>query len=392
MHGLTHRAREQGGVVAAILSLFVGAGILVVLAALVVDIGSMQVERRELQNGAEAAVMASAYECSFPSTYGRPCGDRTIAATMASNNARDGAAAVQLGDLCGSGSSSLLACTGTRTVRNCPNTPTALKWVQVTTRTLTAGGSSTLPRFFTRALPWFGPRSIAACAQAAWGPPKAINATMPVAIGQSCWVNWTTSGASYAAKPPYTGVAGVGTNPEPSYAEFAVAMGSSSGASASSCTFTLPAGGFGWLDPASSSQCTPLVTYDTISSNPGASLTGTACQTAMTNSVNALEVSSNKWNPAYYNRVALVPITDTNAGSGTNAGYHIVGFATFYMTGYSVPALGKKASARNAANECAASVTCIYGWFVSNTLVGIGEVSTNPAQGDYGLSVVQSIG
>jgi Flp pilus assembly protein TadG len=77
--------------------------VLLGMGAIVVDFGQLYVERRELQNGADAAALAVAQDCA-----GGDCRDETATArTYANDNARDGKAGI--GDVCGSGPASARA-------------------------------------------------------------------------------------------------------------------------------------------------------------------------------------------------------------------------------------------------------------------------------------------
>ena len=54
--------REQGAIATIVVMLF-GFGVMLALAALTVDVGSINAERRTLQNGADAAAMSVARDC-----------------------------------------------------------------------------------------------------------------------------------------------------------------------------------------------------------------------------------------------------------------------------------------------------------------------------------------
>ena len=71
--------------------------VLLGMGALVIDVGQLYAERRELQNGADAAALAVAQDCA-----GGDCLDETTTAdTYADDNAHDGEAGVD--EVCGSG-------------------------------------------------------------------------------------------------------------------------------------------------------------------------------------------------------------------------------------------------------------------------------------------------
>ncbi len=395
--------RQDEGVVALIVTFFFGAGVFVVLLALVIDIGAMQLERRQLQNGAEAAAVQAAFDCSLDGFGSHVCGNLAPPITIASRNASDQTETITATDLCGSGNAKLIACSEPRTVRNCPQVPTAANWTQVTTSTWSKGGSRYVPQFFARAAGQ-QPQTVYACSQAAWGAPAEVHASTPFAIGEGCWQQQATYAASqglptYPPSPTYTGIAGVGSNPEPSAYEMALALsGNTAGSGAINCSSTGNInGGFGWLTPGTSGTDTCFLdfSYNQVTSNPGASLSQATCQDKMNALVNATEVSNNHFNPAYFNRIAYIPVFD----SATGTTYHITGFAAFYMTGYQVPSLGKSANPRNAANACPSNSVCIYGWFLNSSLLASSSASlttssgaTNTSGTNYGVNVVSLIG
>ncbi|MFM2184152.1 MAG: hypothetical protein RJB61_2446, partial [Actinomycetota bacterium] len=104
------------------------------MGAMVIDIGHIYAERRQLQNGADAAALAIAQSCAIrvgctPGAY------EPMAANLANRAARDGMTTVRE------------ICFGGRTTTGLPQCgggeagdPRALGWVRVTTRTLTPEG------------------------------------------------------------------------------------------------------------------------------------------------------------------------------------------------------------------------------------------------------------
>src|SRR6187401_1591057 len=89
-----HTQRDEGAVmvwVALMMVVLLGAG------AIVIDIGALYAEKRQLQNGADAAALAVAQDCA----NGSCSGYAARADTYADLNANDGAANVAL--VCGVG-------------------------------------------------------------------------------------------------------------------------------------------------------------------------------------------------------------------------------------------------------------------------------------------------
>lgn len=83
-------ARDDSGAVAVIVAIL--AVVLFGMAALVIDVGRLYEERRELQNGADAAALAIANECADTGSW--PANSEDIAATYADENSLDGVSEV----------------------------------------------------------------------------------------------------------------------------------------------------------------------------------------------------------------------------------------------------------------------------------------------------------
>ena len=112
--------RDDAGATIVIVSLMMT--VVLGMGALVIDVGQLYAERRELQNGADAAALAVAQDCA-----GGDCRDEaTTAGTYADDNAHDGQAAVD--EVCGSGPGLTTCATPTEDVP-------ASDWVKVTTIT-----------------------------------------------------------------------------------------------------------------------------------------------------------------------------------------------------------------------------------------------------------------
>ncbi|MFM8311784.1 MAG: pilus assembly protein TadG-related protein [Ilumatobacteraceae bacterium] len=129
-----------------------------ILVAFVVDIGFAFVERRQLQNGADAAALAVAQDCAEGS-----CGDFMTTATQAAgyNATSDGVSAVDF--VCGSGGGLPACADGYR-----PPASQSLGWVRVRTSTLENNGSPVL-RFLLGLFVGSEGATIRAAAVAAWG-------------------------------------------------------------------------------------------------------------------------------------------------------------------------------------------------------------------------------
>ena len=141
--------RDQGGAVVIIVALVSVA--LFGMAALVIDVGSLRVERRQLQNGADAAALAVARSCALGTC------DDNLAGDLADANASDGVAAVDSVD---------------RRLE---------KTVRVATSTEAADGGTLLPYSFGQLLTGAEGGTVFAEATAEWGPAERAP-VIPLAI------------------------------------------------------------------------------------------------------------------------------------------------------------------------------------------------------------------
>ena len=96
---LARLRRDERGVVAAIVAILLGTGVLLGMGALVIDVGQIYQERAELQNGADAAALAVAKSCALGACAPGVAGQQ---ADGNASNLTGGTAGVQL--VCGSGS------------------------------------------------------------------------------------------------------------------------------------------------------------------------------------------------------------------------------------------------------------------------------------------------
>ncbi len=178
---------EQGAILILVVFLTVT---LVAMAAMVVDVGAILDERRQLQNGADAGALAVARSCALGAC------NAGLAASLADLNSRDGASTVDLVSY------------------------PAPQRVRVTTSTR-GGSGAILPYFFGQVLSGQKGRTVRATANASWATGVPATATaVPIAVSE-CEAEKLVVG-SYAvilfAKP-------IGT-----------------------CLLEYPSGNFGWLD------------------------------------------------------------------------------------------------------------------------------------------------
>jgi hypothetical protein len=286
--------RDEHGAVIVLMAAFVV--VIVGLSALVIDVGSIADEKRQLQNGADAAALAVAHSCGLGTC------DTSLAAGLANSNSRDGRSDV------------VVSFPGTRRA-------------SVITST-SSGGTSILPYSFAQILTHDKGRTVHASATAGWD-----------FVGSAVVIPLALSPCDKTRL--HLGTATV--------IDFAVGFGTCPGKPAP--------GSFAWLN--------------------------LACQTTVVVSSNVL-ASSGKSGPkdclrGLKDTVVLLPIFDTITGTGTNATYHIIGFAALRLTGWSFPG--------DASSPAPCSGTCIAGTFVNFVQPG------QPAGGgaDFGVFTVNLV-
>jgi Flp pilus assembly protein TadG len=365
------RPHNDEGAIATIVAIVLAGGVLMGILALSVDVGQLYAERRQLQNGADAASLAVAQDCAA----GKPCDAGTSASSVAGQyaNANSNDNVSQVTNVCGRGRSTLAACAApSASIYDCPALPASpTSFVQVRTATLTSGGSTLLPPTFARLLlgnSAYPGKTVTACAQAAWGPPKTVRSTLPVTISLCEWRNYTASGTNYAPPPPYAGY--------PSTYEHVLYLHNTKGATncpAGPSGSDLP-GGFGWLN---SSNCIANIDANSwVNDNTGVSI-NSDCKGVIAGLVGT---------------VVYIPIYDgTNNLTGSNGSYHIQQFAAFYLTGYALPAAQPNSvkSIATGTALCKGSDKCLYGWFTTGTVPGDGGIGTGPS---LGANIVQLVG
>src|SRR5688572_5182891 len=192
------RRSPDGGGVATLVAVLVGAGVLMGAGALAVDVGQLHAERDQLQSGADAAAVAVAQNCVLtPSS----CADQDSAADdYAGLNANDGTSGADVcGTLsglsaCGASATNLTACIG-----SAPTTP----YAEVRTTTRRADGTTLLPPSFARALSGDNSEgnTVGACARATYGSPSS-GTGLAVTFSTCEWDSFTGGGSTYWPSPP----------------------------------------------------------------------------------------------------------------------------------------------------------------------------------------------
>jgi Flp pilus assembly protein TadG len=243
------------------------------MAALVLDVGALTKERRELQNGADAAALAIAQECAggtCPTTLAA----RSTAQAIASRNAKDGTTTVDEVTI-----------------------DTAIRSVTVVTSTRTADGGTVLPYRFAQVLTGQEGRTLHARATARWGPAaraRVLRLTMNL-----CDFNKVTNSGTELLK------------------QTAVVFHSDRDCSGSPSGKDNP-GAFGWLE-GSSCDATLREANAVVEVDPGNN------------------AECDPFAEGWVGETAFVPIFEATIGKGGKAIYTIKGFGAFHLTGYRFP-------------------------------------------------------
>jgi hypothetical protein len=357
---------DDRGAVTASVAVMLGAGVLLGMAAVVVDVGRLYAEREQLQSGADAAVWAVAEGCVLsPAGCAEQAGG---ALRYAGLNAADGTSAVTV--ICGR-APGMAACPPPADNRTAclGEAPAAGSYAEVRTQTRLPDGSTLLPPAFASALAGGGHGGIgvAACARAAWGPPR-VSRGLAVTFSMCEWAELTDAGTTFWPTPA--------TGAVPAAAERVVYLKDSGSAS------TCPAGpsgwdrpgGFGWLDDPDGRCETTIEVDGSFEGDTGISVSQ-PCRTAL----------------AYHRdeRVpSFIPIYDGVRGQGTNITYHLAGVASFVLTGYSMSGF-RAASWLTGRHSCAGDERCLYGYFTRGLVPTTGREIAGP---ELGVSIVNLVG
>lgn len=173
-------ARDRGAVLALVVLItttLIGAG------ALVIDVGAMYYEKRQLQNGADAAALAVAQDCAAGN-----CLDEDATASMAATlNAKDATSLVEV--VCGSAQrEGLRPCTGTDALSSeqLDRLQGVRGWVKVRTRTLTTDGGAEIRFLLAPIMNAAAGATLRATAIAAWGYATSMR-VLPLTMHECTW-------------------------------------------------------------------------------------------------------------------------------------------------------------------------------------------------------------
>lgn len=405
----TERRRERGAV-STIVVLLMGMGVVFGALTIGVDVGSLLWERRQLQNGADAAALSLAAECGKGAASCTATAGDTAA--FANRNAEDALSNVVSACQVNIGGSLPVCPTPVSALTQCPPLPanlasmTGLPYVEVRTSSQSSGGSF-VSNWFAGISGGSNSRqsSVKACSRAAIGTASGGTAELPITFSGCDWQHATGGsagggGGSYYASPVYNGATspdyGYGGAGQPGWPAAAVAPPAQLQGQEVILLAQNPPGG--------ATPATPCPTWN------GHALPGGfgTLETEPTDACKFVEYSHHWMHTStgnntgcnlanYVGKVISIPIfdcTNTTApgvappvngcttGAGNNAFYHRAGFAQFYLSGYSVNVTGPidnfRNSIRSGIRPCNNPNKCISGWFLS------GELSATSLSGPPG--------
>jgi len=378
--------------VAALVAILLGLGVLLGMSALAVDVGNLMFERRQLQNGADAASSKLAAICA-----GRiaDCDDDVRAPVLddlLDKNAGDNFAALDRSHYpegqCGRVPSApdMPACDVAGSFSElvkCPPVPSwlassSIPYVETYTRTETKTGGSKL-------LPFLGQGSgteVRSCARAAWGPPKK-GVTLPLTFSY-CEYEEAIAKGGYGNLPidaaqPYKGETALALKYKvtgSSTTDPCVALGHSG--------MDAP-GGFGWLDQVACEATIDeggWVPVDTGKSGP------LSCVT-----------SGKVVYVPIFTCVSKAKVDCDNTSGGNNTNYKVNGFGAFYVTAIldlpgkgntNVPGYPGPAADAECKAEANGGKGCLYGWFLDKYVVYGTQIDVGGTS--YGADVVVPAG
>jgi hypothetical protein len=356
MRRMMRKDDEQGAIaiIVALVSI-----VLFGAAALVVDIGSLHLERRELQNGADASALALAQACAGKESA---CTSQSAAATYGQQsftnpNARDGSAdlvcvmdgkaAVPTGQWADAHTMSCpwLSSNSLRTfVRSRNGDDAAVRHILAPLLTDDGANDST---------------SVGATARAAWGAPKSAT-TIPLTVCQKAFNAATTDGTVLPSPRTLITLQESGDSP-------LFCPGHS--------------GGFAWLDTVS--DCYVWTNADGVpdGGDTGNSFggSGNGCTNSVLNGILRSAVDKQT--------TLLMPIFDVADGVGSNATYNVVGYGAFRLQAFK---LGPPATYNHGSllGSCANTDRCLDVVFDKFVLLGEGLTEADLGGADFGAAVV----
>jgi hypothetical protein len=420
------RQRDERGAVGTIVGVLLAMGVVFGFLAISVDVGSLLWERRQLQNAADAAALSLATECGT----GANCATAGNLQAFVDSNSNDGTSTVLSKCAVNMPASGLPLCgpPASGSLSQCPGLPpalaamTGLPYVEVRTESRTSSGSGEVANWFAGVSGGSNSSSsdVRACARAAVGTPGSGSGELPITLSACEWQRatggLTGGGGGYYYPPPVYGPTSpkgygggapvpnwpVGAQPAPATPygqEVVLLVQNPPGGQTppSPCPnwqgHALP-GGFGILETVTGNPCKirefPFAWMHT---NPGSSVSCNLEDFVGT----VVSVPVFDCNLDYLpNRAPIIGAggDPCNTGNGSNAYYHRVGYAAFYLSGYGVTTTGSlqnrvpsinpnsTATLPANANPCENSATCVSGWFTTASLSAT-SISGPPSGAGY---------
>jgi Flp pilus assembly protein TadG len=374
--------KDDRGAIGILIAVLIGGGVLLGMAALVVDVGQIYQNRAELQNGADAGALAVARQCGLNNCINT----MTTALGYANSNASgltghtDGVTIVCGHDNQDPGAlNPCPAAIESSALTACPQDPTnGASFVDVLTSTKLPSGSTLLPPVFAQTLvggPTYNGTTVQACAQAEWGTAEQSD-SLALTLSLCQWQDLTGTGGS-----------GFNT-------DVAVFIKGKAKQCAGPAGQNMP-GGFDWLQQTSSTSCTAYIdlTMDTTVTNTGNNVSG-ACKTALLNDVNSATAGKpvTVFVPVFgcnQSAPAWCPVT----GTGANAQYYVVGLAGFVIIGYAnIPGMQDNGTntACTSVKGSGGNAPCLEGYFTP----GLDPVAkhVNPSPSPFEVSTIALTG
>lgn len=398
---LTTRRRDDRGAVAPIVAILLSSGLILGLLALTVDVGNILWERRQLQNGADSTALALAATCASAPSECAPSKTTPDLDPLLDGNAADNLAQFDTGRTgtgglgqCGYLAGSLPACGTSASYADltaCPPKPawmtSAFPYVETYARTQSTAGT-VLPSYFARGLAGAREASVSACSRVAWGRPKRLTAAVPLMLSVCEWQSFTGSGSSYELPPAGAGY-GYGGSGQPVWPLRETSISLHKRTDGVSCTYAGKdrPGGFGWAAP-DSGDCSVRLTNDGWVRVDTGKSADASCLTLLRQ---------------YKGKVIQLPIfdcvsrtsggtADCNSGAGANTYYHVLDWASFYVSGFDVPSasVSDRTSVRTgSAIPCTSA--CLAGWFVKD-VVDAEEIVPPGGGTDFGVVAIRQAG
>jgi len=376
------RAGQDAGAVAVLVTILLVGGVLLGMAALTVDVGSLYGERRQLQNSADAGALSLAQDCSVGAAACNTSGG-SIAGLVDDNDTSDGT--TNIAGICihrNGGSTGQCTGAGGGLTDCLPDPGVTDNYVEVRTSTRTSSGGTLLPPFFAQALvDGYSGTTVGACSRVAWGGPAGLSSAIPLTISTCEFRHYVGNPPNYAPPPPYPPTVGASW-PAASW-EHVLYFHDTTEALASACTTGQAgsdepiSGGFGWLESTSCDVTTDTANW--FDASPGTS-PGSDCKAA--------EFAKS------YGQLVDLPIYDgTNGLNGANGKYHMEGYVAFVLTGYYLGGSYKQKSLITGDYPCGQTPTtgsqrCISGFFTIDPDPTSGKIDGK----SMGVTVIQMAG